>query len=472
MGSFNRFLILNLILSCASPSFATRVNRKDKQKRTSMLADDAVVVEKTSDVDEKVLEFRPARAKTSNGCTCKGDCGATKPKAFLDVAKTMILNKTGWGANRILEKVQDVVDRTGLVNDKGVCDWCWTEEGCGHKWGYCHYEKYHDFDELDHDAKTEKLWEAITDSQGESAEIPGKVGFITGALTVSMRTPFDDWYDVLPAGRKKAIHAAGVHCKISFDVASGSGYTGIFAAGSKTGFVRMGSAVPTGVKEGNIVPGLGFKFPRTGRHSGSFVALTDSSKMGHGRNFFELPFSNHATPPDSSVLRAKFSQASGCINMVGLSDLAKYTQDGEEIDNPEFPYELVLQPKPTVTVSDDAKDGDVLTALSGGLKEGDDLFDVFAHTSPQAKKDLKEPTKLGTMKLASECTTSLFGDTALFFRHQRMEEDFRLRQEWFDVLVGDGLDKDCLRKFSQDPSEWVSPTACKGGGKDGPEESE
>ena len=34
------------------------------------------------------------------------------------------------------------------------------------------------------------------------------------------------------------------------------------------------------------------------------------------------------------------------------------------------------------------------------------------------------------MVTQSECVTSYFGDEHLFFRHQRMDDDLKLRPEW------------------------------------------
>ena len=48
-------------------------------------------------------------------------------------------------------------------------------------------------------------------------------------------------------------------------------------------------------------------------------------------HFYGSVFSNHVTPPDELVALGKFQQASGCINMVGLSDACSYTQAGEKV---------------------------------------------------------------------------------------------------------------------------------------------
>merc|ERR1719265_1811076 len=74
-----------------------------------------------------------------------------------------------------------------------------------------------------------------------------------------------------------------------------------------------------------------------------------------------------------------------------------------------------------------------LTSISAGVT----LFDVYTHSSPTAKKQGKKE-KLGTLTTTSQCVQSLFGDAALFFRHQRMEEDFALRPDWISSASSNG----------------------------------
>jgi hypothetical protein len=60
---------------------------------------------------------------------------------------------------------------------------------------------------------------------------------------------------------------------------------------------------------------------------------------------------------------------------------------------------------------------------------GTALFDVFAFASPKDKKQgVREP--VGELRTTSPCYASLFSDSQLFFRHQRMEEDFAATPDW------------------------------------------
>ena len=96
---------------------------------------------------------------------------------------------------------------------------------------------------------------------------------LTAVLDESVQTSFYDYKDEMPAGRVKGIHTIGAICKFTLDVADDSPYTGLFAPGAQEGFVRMGGAKTWDTKSGGPPPGLGFKFGRSGIHSGSTVAL-------------------------------------------------------------------------------------------------------------------------------------------------------------------------------------------------------
>jgi len=66
------------------------------------------------------------------------------------------------------------------------------------------------------------------------------------------------------------------------------------------------------------------------------------------------------------------------------------------------------------------------------------MFTVSAIESPSS-----QPETIGTIVLTSELSTSKFGDEALFFKHQRMEDDFDLKPDWLasiDRKVACGMD--------------------------------
>lgn len=263
-----------------------------------------------------------------------------------------------------------------------------------------------------------------------------------------MRTPFDNHWDVMPEGRTKVIHTQGVHCKFELDVGEGSPYTGLFATGQSEGIIRMGSANSLDASGKPPFPGLSFKFLRDGVHSGNFVALRGSGDEGGGYAFFDEEFTKIVNPPAALKALMKFNQASDCQSMVGLSDLCAFDQAGIPVEKVKFPYDIRFEASSDAIYLPDVKitDEELLSHLSS-IEAGTHLFNVFAKDSPTAEK-----SRLGTLKTTSQCVRSLFGDQNLFFRHQRMEEDFVREPDWVETVTAPGC-----KPTAQPSSKWQCP---------------
>lgn len=332
---------------------------------------------------------------TIKGCKCTSSCGAT-------------------------------VD-FGAAN----CDWCYTADKCGSYaysrfayYDYCVYPKNATYEAHDWQWKQDYLWSRVTASR-KHASYPN----VANIIGESIQTSFDDQWDWMPAGRLKYIHSVGAVCKFSWNVSPDSPYTGVFSPGAREGIVRMGPAASVS-PSGGLIPGIGIKFLRSGKQSANWVALNNLGPI-EGFNFFSENLTNHLPPPPLSALPAvlKFQQASTCVTAVGLSDAAKYDHNGFAVDDPIFPYELVFVPTGQISTNGTSTD-----AQMAGLQDipvGTVLWTVYAYENPIDRNDPSiEPTRLAVMSTISECRTSDYGDNHLFFRHQRMEEDFQLREEW------------------------------------------
>jgi hypothetical protein len=281
--------------------------------------------------------------------------------------------------------------------------------------------------------KMTQLWGKVMESSGRSGPTMSLLGVVSTIIGESMRTPFDDHWDVLPEGRVKVIHSQGVHCQFVLDIPE-SPFTGLLSKGQQSGIIRMGSASSNDETGKPPFPGLSFKFLRSGVQSGNFVALRSTGPDGGGYAFFDQTFSKIVNPPAALQALMKFDQASQCVSMVGLSDLCSYAQDGAPAQNVEFPYDILFEASseqvylPNEKMSDD----EMLDHLSQ-IQDGTHLFNVYTKASPTADKKF-----LGTLKTASQCEKSVFGDEHLFFRHQRMEEDFVKKPEWVDDVTAPG----------------------------------
>jgi len=277
----------------------------------------------------------------------------------------------------------------------------------------------------------EKTWETKTNELMDLVRQDKESGYkkypnVLGIFDESINTSFDDEWDTMPEGRTKYIHGVGAVCKFTLAIAD-SPYTGIFKNGIQTGIIRLGSAIWHDGK--GVVPGAGIKFLRTGRSSANFVALNQLDPMANNNyNFFHVPLMNHIATPTSAAakfLSKKFTQASDCITKVGLSDIARYDQDGNEEQNVVFPFKLTFMPTEDVQFSEAESSLEDFSKQWSTIPEGANLYTVMAHSNPN-----DAGTKLGQLIAVDGCTTSKFGDTKLFFRHQRIEEDIQLKPNW------------------------------------------
>jgi len=364
---------------------------------------------------------------TDLGCTCTSSCGASLTESF---------------GHR--------------------CDWCWTADKCGHSglrgyWDYCAYPQMDLFEAQSHTLKREQLWQKITDSSVVDKSGPAKdlAASVAGTLTESMITVFEDKREVMPKGRAKVIHSQGVVCQFKLAISSDSPFTGVLAPGDQAGLIRMGSATSLDGVAGQFFPGFGIKFLRSGVLSADWVALriTGPSFSPPWDYFGAVPMSNHVAPAEALVKSGKFQQASGCIDSVGLSDACEHTQAGEKVEAPVFPFEIMFQATGNVNVTGFRTNDELLQQLSG-IPEGSTIYNVVAYATP-ADKVAGKKTPIGTLSTTSSCHRSLFGDLSLFFRHQRMEEDFALAPQWIPQMAP--LKDSACHATAGPISQWQCP---------------
>jgi len=365
--------------------------------------------------------------KTVQGCTCTTSCGAT-------------------------------------LDDQFDCAWCSTADNCGHfgitgHYDYCVFPQDDAFEKQTFEQKNAYFWSKISADKTRLAKYPNVANIVGESIQVS----FDEGRDELPSGRQKYIHSVGAICPFVLDVAADSPYTGLFAPGTQKGFVRMGSAVDPVANKG-ITPGLGIKFARTGVHSGNYVAL-HSLDLGQSWDFFAYNVSNHISPPTgfTELLAKKFNQASQCAAQVGLSDMARYSQDGTKHDPPTTPFKLFLVPG--VSTPATPKTLDQINAEVEAFPVGSTLYTVYAcahalgdemtPTDGGLGEACGSPTKLGAMVTTAKCTSSKWGDEKFYIRHQRIEEDWAAHPEfltqynaakacgWSGELTPQGAPKKC-----------------------------
>jgi len=182
----------------------------------------------------------------------------------------------------------------------------------------------------------------------------------------------------------------------------------------------------------NFAPGFGIKFLRSGIHSGNTVSMYGVNGQ-NSWNFFKNDFSNHIGDAEGialKLLQRKFSEATEWTGMMGLRDMAKYDQDGNDnSSNLKFPYKLIWRPDPdlarkftdffTVSFMDQLESIPVNTVL----------YNLYVLENPTSKE-----ISIGKLVLRKKFTRSNWGDKTLFFRHGYMDDDFAFHPEWMTSL--------------------------------------
>jgi len=339
------------------------------------------------------------------------------------------------------------------LEDFARCDFCYTENGCGRRglrgtWDFCVYPVNKEYEAQSSEEKLNSLWKKVEENQSSSS-YPN----VLKLLGMSVQTSFDTEWDIMPEGREKVIHSVGATCKFKLKVVQDSPYSGLFSANElSSGLIRLGGAQPVTVSSG-VVPGVGIKFLRSKVKSANFVALFSLDPLPNKNyDFFSHNLTNKIPPATgfTVVLAKKFEQASQCPYHVGLSDVCAYNSKGEKASKNVFPYEVKFY-SPKVRMPNEPRTTTDMQKLLTQIKPGTELYRVYAFASPKDKRANKS-TFLGSVVTDGPCVNSKFGDERLFFRHQRIEEDWSLRPDW----IPDINPKDCgLDRITTQP-----PKAC------------
>lgn len=286
------------------------------------------------------------------------------------------------------------------------------------------------YQKLTRQEKFDKIWvkieEKTTPNDWYSAFTLGGIFF------ESMNTTFDYYGDSFPSGRKKLIHTVGVVGLVEFQAVNNP-YTGVFQ-GCSHAILRLSVAKEPDFKKKkateafeNFTPGFGIKFLRDGVYSANTVAMFGVNGQPSW-DFFQNEFSTHIPEADGFALKLlnfKFSQATKYTTMMGNKDIALYDQYGNISGTPHYPYKLTF--KPGEAVKDRFPDyfqESYITQLQSIPRETI-LYEVYAHAGPE-----RQPELIGKLVTKTKFTSSYWGDTQLWIRHNRFDEDLKEHPEW------------------------------------------
>ena len=280
----------------------------------------------------------------------------------------------------------------------------------------------------------------------------------------SMNPTFKTPGDTMPKGslwphklRRKYIHSVGVHGKVKFVSTGTHPYTGIFK-GADHGIIRLSSAAEPVVGGQPLAPGMGLKFLRDGEDSANLVAMYSVNGTPDDWNFFSKDFFNHigsASGAALNALAAKFATETRYVQEVGLSDMSQIDQTGLTESSSTFPFSLRFAPHKDVDslFPTDLPGSDPMAYVSQleSVPANSRLYDVYATSKPTELGGTE--ALIGTLVLDGTMTRSKWGDENLLIRHQKMNDDEKIHEEWDPYLEKYSF----LKKGSEGQKGWGCP---------------
>ena len=107
--------------------------------------------------------------------------------------------------------------------------------------------------------------------------------------------------------------------------------------------------------------------------------------------------------------------------------ICRYDQEGNEEEEPIFPYRITLQPTGDLNFNEEYLPiDDFLQQFKDEIPDGSTLYSVIAHEDPLDEVG----TELAQMTVVDGCFPSKYGDEHLFFQHKSGFDDAKLRPEW------------------------------------------
>ena len=271
--------------------------------------------------------------------------------------------------------------------------------------------------------KQEFIWnERILKSKYDQLPSLKKIDVI-GLFMTPLRAKMEYASDESPPDWKKAIHAHASVAKIQFIPADNTPYTGLFK-GADHGLLRL--SVTGDPSDRGFAPGLAIKWFIDGTVSEDFSALVSLTGQGNNYNFFANEFSNIVPVVRQigpKLINLIFMRVTKYPTKISLKRLGEIDQQGQSMAHPAYPTQLFLVPNQTVQFSESpGRDfrNDLATITPGTV-----LFSVYGIDSNQGDNQTSQSEQrhnaqlIGHIKTTSEFIASSYGDSRLFFRHQR-----------------------------------------------------
>ena len=268
------------------------------------------------------------------------------------------------------------------------------------------------------------------DTVGQFFDNIGTIPFFLSDMNLS----FDHEGDLMPPNRLKIVHPTGTHALFKFVSKGNHDYTGSLR-GTDYGILRI-SEVANPRKGDKPGTSAAFKFYRDGVAAGDMVTVHNFNGHKQTYNFLrkDIDYNTHVDLTDNDCLNktihAKFAQSTDHIGNMSVKALSDYDQYGNRELNPKWPFNMRYVPTDPCKSPDEWHGTYIEEETSGCIPPGTLLFEVMALDEPEALGGVEK--HIGDLITTSPVVSSLWGDTQLFFRHTRFEEDIAERPHWKD----------------------------------------
>jgi hypothetical protein len=280
--------------------------------------------------------------------------------------------------------------------------------------------------------------------------------------TKTWKTLFRDYFvkegetqaDIMPVGHSRYAFRVGAVLEARFEWAEGAssaGYTGLFEKAYNC-IVRMSSVDDSPTP--NIEYGMAVKCLRDGVPSANTFAIWDTagfSKAPEGYmgtcRLFSVPLFTHYGSWEGDAGKESLESLSGREGFLsGLSQFATYTQEGETVDQPRFPFGLLFVPTPEAQslpcswgeeyeMTGKNFDFDNFLSQALNIEAGMGLYEVYAVGKPWiVETEMPDISYLGVLRAHSQATSSRFGDELLFFQTDLWDKSVSIYPEWDEAL--------------------------------------
>lgn len=247
---------------------------------------------------------------------------------------------------------------------------------------------------------------------------------VIGLFLTALRAKMDYESDEAPSNWKKAIHAHASVATIQFVPTNPNPFTGLLQ-GADYGFLRL-SLTGDPIDRG-FAPGLAIKWLVDGNPSEDFSALVSLTGQGNNYNFFANEFSNIVPVVNQigpKLINLIFRRVTQYPTKLSLQGLGEIDQQGHRIASARYPTQVFLVPEQTVQFS--KSPGQDFRNDLATISPETILFSVYGTDSQQTGTTEAQQTKnrsnaqlIGHIKTTSDFVASSYGDSRLFFRHQR-----------------------------------------------------